>query len=416
MADRQNPIQSWPTRGRIRRGLLALGLLLASGIAHGEVDTPDASGVPHVRSGPQPAEGSVTWPLEEVWRVGGDDEALLLGSVAQVMSDSTGSVYVLDRQLAHVVVVAPDGTVTGVLGREGEGPGETRRPGDMLFLSDGTIGLVQGFPGRIVKIDRAGNPAGTIHLGGDASAGTGMSSIHDARLRGGTLALCGWRGTQRGSVFERTSFLSICDPDFRERQLLLSKPGQTDFSQPRYIESEEYFVGDGRWALGPDGRVYAAPERDQYIVQVYASDGTLARIIEREFESWARTREEMDRLGEARVAVVDGRRMEFETRLEPNDPCIRTLHVAASGDLWVLSSRGAREQAPGVMATYDVFDRDGRFARQVAVACPGDPDRDQLFFLDDGRVILAIGASSGGGQRDEGEAVPQRVVCYRVAK
>jgi hypothetical protein len=374
----------------------------------------DPSDVPHVRSGPRPATGVVTWRLEELWHIGGDDQGVLLGSVAQVLADDAGSVYVLDRQLAHVLVVSSDGTVTGMLGREGEGPGETRRPGDMLFLPDGTLGLLQGFPGRIVKLDRAGDPAGTIQLGGDASADGGMSSLHDARFRGGTLALCGWRGTQRGSVFERTYFLSICDRDFRETHLLLSKPGQTDFSQPRYIESEEYFVDHGRWALGPDGRVYAAPERDRYAVCVYEPDGRPVRVIEREFESWKRTREEMDRLREARVAIVDGRRMEFETRIEPNDPCIRELHMAASGELWVLNSRGTREQAPGVMATYDVFDHEGRFTRQVAVVCPGHPDRDQLFFLDDGRLVLAVGASDSGGHSDEGEAVPQRVVCYRI--
>jgi hypothetical protein len=76
------------------------------------------------------------------------------------------------------------------------------------------------------------------------------------------------------------------------------------------------------------------------------------------------------------------------------------------------------------METYDVFDASGRFTHQVAVRCPGEPRRDRLFFLDDGRAVLVQGyadaleaALGGGGAGEESEeAAPLTLICYRVSE
>ena len=39
------------------------------------------------------------------------------------------------------VVVAPDGTIIGTLGREGDGPGEVRTPQGIVLMPDGTVGI-----------------------------------------------------------------------------------------------------------------------------------------------------------------------------------------------------------------------------------------------------------------------------------
>lgn len=66
--------------------------------------------------------------------------------------------------------------------------------------------------------------------------------------------------------------------------------------------------------------------------------------------------------------------------------------VDGRGLLWVLSARGVHEQPVGIMATYDVFDANGRFVRQVAVKCDGDGRYDDLFFLGEERLLLITGA------------------------
>jgi hypothetical protein len=66
----------------------------------------------------------------------GEDEAMLAVPVDMAIDDE-GTVYVLDRQDARIVVAAPDGATT-TLGQRGQGPGEF---GDPYFLGVTTDGL-----------------------------------------------------------------------------------------------------------------------------------------------------------------------------------------------------------------------------------------------------------------------------------
>ena len=102
--------------------------------------------------------------LEELWRAGGDDE-LLLGRIEEVRLGPDGNLYLMDQQLSQVLVLSPDGEYMRTLSREGEGPGEVRRPAGMLFMPDGNLGLLQPFrrpwvatPGSPRRQRRAGPP------------------------------------------------------------------------------------------------------------------------------------------------------------------------------------------------------------------------------------------------------------------
>ncbi|MBU0742680.1 hypothetical protein KJ554_10055 [bacterium] len=57
----------------------------------------------------------------------------------------------------------------------------------------------------------------------------------------------------------------------------------------------------------------------------------------------------------------------------------------------------------------------------MALACEGDPERDGLVFLDDGRILLIKGYAEAEAARsdlgniplgEEGEAAPMEIVCY----
>ena len=102
---------------------------------------------------------------------------------------------------------------------------------------------------------------------------------------------------------------------------------------------------------------------------------------------------------------------------------VRGVQVSPEGELWILPSRGTREQPAGITATFDVFDTVGRFDRQVQVACPeGDGTEDGVFLLGDGRVLLikgyldAVATMIGGSVPEEegAEDGPMEVICYRV--
>ena len=153
--------RTFPTLGSLSAGwLLAFGLASASTAA------------PVIENGDTPAKGRRSQQTQEMWRIGGlGDEENLLGLIQNAVVDEMGNLYLLDTQLVEVLVYDPHGRYLKSLGHEGDGPGELRQPRDLVLLPDGTVGLVQGFPGRIVKVDRQGTPAGELHPGGDPADG-----------------------------------------------------------------------------------------------------------------------------------------------------------------------------------------------------------------------------------------------------
>jgi hypothetical protein len=389
--------------------------------AAGALPIETVAGVAHVHNGPTPREGRTTLTARELWRAGGeDDEDVFFGAISGVTADASGRLYVCDAQLNQVFVFSAAGQFLRALSREGDGPGEIRRPRDLLLWPDGTIGIVLGFPGRIVKLHADGTPAGEFRPGADDPTAGGMRMLDGAQLTGDGLLVCGRSMTREGETMGWTRFLSLFGMDGSERVRYLDRSSETDIGRRRFVERDSYFVDGGRWDQDEQGLVYAAPERDAYAVHVFAPDGTLLRVIEREFRPWHRDQQDKDRIGDSVVMVINGERVQPELEIEADDPAIMRLHTDREGSLWVLPSRGVREQPDGVLMTWDVFTPEGEFARQVAVVCPGDPQRDSFRFLEDGRLVVMRGAIDarqsmwGGGEGDQEEAVPLEVVCYAL--
>ncbi len=170
------------------------------------------------------------------------------------------------------------------------------------------------------------------------------------------------------------------------------------------------------------GKVYAAVERDRYKVHVYDPDGTLIRVIEKDYEPRKRTAEEKDRVAEGVVMIINGERVMPDAQIEENAPCISGMWVTDDGTLWVRSSHGGQDQPDGIMITYDLFDASGHYQKQVSLACDGDAKEDALYFLADGKIALARGVFSswlgmfGGSQgEDEGDEPPEmEVILYQM--
>jgi len=111
-----------------------------------------------------------TVQLEEVWRIGGEDEEdVLLGMVPTGVMDALGNVFLLDSQLSQVLVISPEGELINTLGREGEGPGEMSRPTGIFLNNEQQIGIAQGFPGKIILLNTDGNPGGSITVNQDSN-------------------------------------------------------------------------------------------------------------------------------------------------------------------------------------------------------------------------------------------------------
>ena len=226
---------------------------------------------------------------------------------------------------------------------------------------------------------------------------------------------------------QRHMYLARVNDQGKVSRPLMERFVDWDFSN--FVYDEDVNLPSFFWsnALGPDGRIYAAPERSAYRINVYNPDGVLERIIERDYTPRKRTAEDRAWIRAMFEGALSQLPIPFELKISDFDSDLswlnRSLQVDAQGFLWVMPSRGTREQPDGVLATFDVFSPQGQFDHQVQVACEGDGKEDGVFLLGQDRLLVikgyvdAIATMFGGATPEvEGneEAAPMEIVCYRI--
>jgi hypothetical protein len=65
----------------------------------------------------------------------------VLGSIADLVFNAAGDLFVLDEQAAHIVVFDRNGEYLRTISRQGEGPGELAQPESMSLLADGRLAV-----------------------------------------------------------------------------------------------------------------------------------------------------------------------------------------------------------------------------------------------------------------------------------
>ncbi len=368
-----------------------------------------------------PDGGVIKAALTEQWRAGGDDDEIFFGNIANACVDGDGNVLLLDSQLSHVLVISPQGELVRTLGREGDGPGELRRPGDMMLSGDGTLCVLQGFPGHIVKIHPDGTPAGDASYStGDPNGGQFLVLIRGMAYPDG-MALAGIRMSFAGAGKSvQDYFLSICNNQGLQKTQLLTKQHTIDYNDFELSEMGMDFIWR-RSATSRDGTVYAAPERNQYQIEAFGKDGQPALIFSRPVTAPDRTTEEKALAHK----VLEGVAANYPVPpkryvIEDKAAVIGGMWATDDGLLWVQASRGVDTPPAGCWAILDVFNAQGKFLRQVAV--PGDfnPERDSLDVLSDGRILVTVGAldaflnqqAVGSDNTDKAAVDPLEVICY----
>jgi len=363
-----------------------------------------------------------TLPLEEQWRVGGADADLLIGTVARAAADAAGNVYLLDSQLCHVLVIAPDGTLLRTISGDGDGPGETRQPRDIVILPDGGVGLMTMFPAKLVRLTPEGEPLPSLEFRLAEGEHADFVAGNLCRARGGNLVLGATHlvqtetGQERAFLLGRWSADGAPGPRYRTSHMTL------DFSRVHFVERENSPAFHRAVALGPDGRVYCAEEWNDYAVGVYAPDGTRERSVTRPFENRDRTALELQRVNDLYDASARNSPVKQTREVEPQPPVIAALHVDAESNLWVEHSRSGEGLPDGVMLAFDVFPPDGSPHERVLMACEGDAAEDGLLLLPDGRWLLLKGLAAAETAQSDlgniplsegGDTSAMEFVCYR---
>jgi hypothetical protein len=362
------------------------------------------------------ASGTEVIELERIWEVGADeDEEFLFGVLSSLAVDGSGNVYTLDRQLTEVSMFSPDGEYLGPVGREGEGPGEFTRIGQVFVSAPGEIGVVQRMPGRIVTVRTDGTPGGEIPLP-DSLTGSPVYFFGAARA-GSDLVLNLRQVERRPSGVKLSTALVRIDASGREMARL------SEFSETRDMTS---FTIDERssapilWDVDPDGNVCVNDSFTRYEVRVHAPTGEVLRILRRDYEPRQRSAEEVRR-NTPRMAIQrrGGQRRDATGIPSPTDRDVQAIFCRPDRSVWVLSSRGAFDPPEGILAVFDEFDASGAFSGKVALRGGGDFSEDGLHLVGN-RLFLTRGlraaerAARGEGDDDEG-AEPMSVVCFELS-
>jgi hypothetical protein len=377
-------------------------------------------GVLHVKNPAEGMESKKTIELEELWRIGGDTDAEdeFFGVISVIQSDTEGNVYLLDTQLAQVNIFSPNGEFIRVIGREGEGPGEFRQPSGLFFTEDGNVAVMQTMPGKIVLLSPEGEPLGE-HPVPKAEEGrffilvNGRSFGKNVVFQGASIAF----NEQR---WQQERYLTSIDGEGNQVARYHADTRTIDFANP-VMNDMEWDTFDRRWAVGYDGRVYAATDYSDYSISIWKADGALDRVIERDYTHRKRDAEEMDLM--SRLMGLFARQIpNCELKITEWTKDVETFYLREDGSMWVLTSTGQRDGPDGSMGVFDIFDAEGRFVREVTLMGDGNPELDGYYFVKDRLYVVtdlvqaAISLQAGGESFEIGdeEPEPMAVICYTI--
>jgi hypothetical protein len=315
--------------------------------------------------------------LEELWRIGEDDDDVIFGAIGGMVVDRDGRVYVADMQARQISVFSPDGDFLRHLGREGEGPGEYREPRSLVLMPNGNVGVIHEQPPKIVCFRASdGEFVEDFHLAEDPAHP--FQRLSRVVSRGNTFVVYasdipetpgGISVTARLMRFDATGkFMGECDTLGFE------------FSFAKPVTRERY---DLMWAVGPDERVYVNRGLE-YGITVHGRACGVERVIAREYERLRRSSAEVDSLRAfyQRVGNIGDAKLEIFDHARD----IAWFSVDDAGRLWTMSSRGRIHLPADSLGFFDIYDARGRLERTVDLK--GERGERDWYFMDRDRFFV----------------------------
>jgi len=355
-----------------------------------------------MENGPTPSQTIRYWHLKEEWRAGPDGEDFVFGFIVDVACDALGNTYLLDFQQQETYVFDPAGKFLYVRGRKGEGPGETTMASNLLLRPTG-LGLVNRYPLGVIWLDDNGDPAGkTIPFLKDSPEA--ILGCWFGRWRHGSLLLGMTRTTftEEGIISEEMLVGCAEDGTIGPVYLDLEDAYLQGSLDDKVDESRYYNPFAGRWDLDENGRIWIAPERDNYLLRALDASGQVVLETTREFSNPDRPDHEIRKIRQS----IEKRwtRSGLPIIVGDKAPCIEKLWIMENPwgtEIWIESAASHHDLPPEVMVRYDLFNLEGKFTHQVDIVGAGDPSFDRWYMMGNNRLIMVRNASSGGYEEDD---------------
>lgn len=338
-----------------------------------------------------------TLTLEPIWQLDcGEDAEHLIGKIASAAPGLDGRVLLVDRQLCQVMVIGIDGELEKTVGRCGEGPGEFEGCYRALQLPDGRVGVATGTgspdimwesQGKVILIDKVGDPAGVWLAGGDPGD-TPLTSVRAMRYAGGEVMTVTQRIQYSQPIWRTIREIGLLDSATGERTSVVRTVREADVQDKDTEFTIFEPMAHGRADVNAQGQIAMAPERDRWQLAIREPDGS-GLVIERPCEALKRTEEEQE---EVKLMLGNGA---FD--IASTHPLIRRIRWRPDGNLWV--EPWGVKPADGAIACFDEIGPAGGYLRRVHLVVSGAEQDDQLLLMEDGRFVLL----RGFGEVDEGE-------------
>ncbi len=287
-----------------------------------------------------------------------------------------GNVVVANGGSNELLVFDETGAFVAAWAGQGEGPGEFTELSGLGRLAGDSLIATDAMQGRVSVFDSEGNHGRTTALEGDPGPLMRMLArgpvpyVMIGVLPNGTLFTKSTDGYQTSGFWRWTNGYALVEADGSGRISLGEYPGPETYSDSYTNEAERMvYVLPLRHPFGKTtaytvwGDLVAFGRNETYEIRAFATDGSLARIVRRQYASGSPTQEQQDRHFRERLANRPEEERASRLEVAANVPMVETFPAYsdikgdALGNLWAAEFKLPDEDRDFTLWT--VFDPQG---------------------------------------------------------
>lgn len=323
-------------------------------------------GIEHVHNTETPLYPNKTVTLEEELSIGGEKYDMIFRPQSFIV-DQNENIYISDFQDQSIKVFDPGGKHIKTIGRKGEGPGEFLYIGNLTFLPDGRLMVMDINVNRLSLFDSDGKYINSYHWA------TRPGRLHYATDSSCVLTVHTFEGDQ--PLEEMKIFVKKFDfagneiqsfGEFRpeDMKIYTEKRGEGGIA----VSISPPYSPHSIFAADPVRQYLFHCVNDEYKIEIFDKDGKIIRKFDRPYEPISFTgidAEEFHARWE-RSRIEGLKKIAKEIPMPDVKTITPRMLVDDEGNLWVETHEQKEEEAK-VFIAYDIFNPDNRYVAKVWV-------------------------------------------------